>query len=469
MISWLRTIGGEAASALIAAAEANATAISQAHARAVADTWTARFVPPLLQLGLEPSREDGPPCCGENALHVASLYGNTAAIETLLAGDASLLESRSRAGLTSLSIAMARGRREAACVLWARMKAAGMRDDAAHEMAVPTEHRWMLDTCERVDDGHAHEQLGTPQPPLSSPPPPPDAAWGVGSLPAAMQSVIDQPCGSNSAGLVTTLDTIEPESFFREYYYVGRPLLLRGAASSWPMRAAWTRQKLRSELGHLRFVPASVPYARSFAMAAGEATSLRRFVSGIFDADKGTEQHKANNESSAPLYIFERAIEKGDGRAALPARPLPLTMPQGKVLAAARLPRMPPPLDMPVPVRPQPAQFYLGAAGSGAPLHYHGDAYNVLAHGRKRWYLFPPDAANYSIVPASVWAAQTLPDLCKRCEQGRAPPWKCPLTLTQEAGDILFVPRDWAHAVVNLQPSVGYAVEFDSPYSRSST
>ena len=121
------------------------------------------------------------------------------------------------------------------------------------------------------------------------------------------------------------------------------------------MRAAWTRQKLRSELGHLRFVPASVPYARSFAMAAGEATSLRRFVSGLFDSDKGTEQqHKANNESSAPLYIFERAIEKGDGAATTSAAAAAHDAAVGKVLAAARLPRMPPPLDMPVPVRPQP-------------------------------------------------------------------------------------------------------------------
>eukprot|EP01048_Picozoa_sp_COSAG05_P040936 COSAG05_NODE_21258_length_273_cov_0.597701_1_plen_90_part_11 len=32
-------------------------------------------------------------------------------------------------------------------------------------------------------------------------------------------------------------------------------------------------------------------------------------------------------------------------------------------------------------------QFYLGPAESGAPMHYHGDAINVLAHGSKHWYL----------------------------------------------------------------------------------
>ena len=39
-----------------------------------------------------------------------------------------------------------------------------------------------------------------------------------------------------------------------------------------------------------------------------------------------------------------------------------------------------------------------------------------------------------------------------------------PLTYTtaclQNPGDILYVPRDWAHATVNVQESIGVAVEF---------
>ena len=131
---------------------------------------------------------------------------------------------------------------------------------------------------------------------------------------------------------------------------------------------------------------------------------------------------------------------------------------------------MPPQLATPsAPFQVHPAQFYLGAAGSGAPLHFHGDAFNVLVHGRKQWWLFPPDAGNYSAMPAMQWVSEVLPGLCKRCEQRELPERACPLVVTQEAGDLLFVPRDWAHATLNLQPSVGYAIEFDSPYSRSST
>lgn len=41
-------------------------------------------------------------------------------------------------------------------------------------------------------------------------------------------------------------------------------------------------------------------------------------------------------------------------------------------------------------------QFFLGPAGSGAPMHYHRAAYNVLVAGRKEWVLLPPRSAVYS-------------------------------------------------------------------------
>ena len=48
-------------------------------------------------------------------------------------------------------------------------------------------------------------------------------------------------------------------------------------------------------------------------------------------------------------------------------------------------------------------QFYLGPAESGAPMHFHRGAWNVLVHGRKRWFLLPPPAALYSIKHPRDW------------------------------------------------------------------
>ena len=50
-------------------------------------------------------------------------------------------------------------------------------------------------------------------------------------------------------------------------------------------------------------------------------------------------------------------------------------------------------------------QFYLGGAGSGAPVHFHGDAWNALAYGAKRWFLFPPAEARFSRIPIGKWVA----------------------------------------------------------------
>lgn len=35
------------------------------------------------------------------------------------------------------------------------------------------------------------------------------------------------------------------------------------------------------------------------------------------------------------------------------------------------------------------------------------------------------------------------------------------LQCMQEAGDIIYIPRLWGHAVLNVQESVGFAIEFE--------
>ena len=54
------------------------------------------------------------------------------------------------------------------------------------------------------------------------------------------------------------------------------------------------------------------------------------------------------------------------------------------------------------------AQFYLGAPGTGAPVHFHTDAMNLLIHGRKRWVMLPPRHAIYSKEHISTWLAEDL-------------------------------------------------------------
>lgn len=96
-------------------------------------------------------------------------------------------------------------------------------------------------------------------------------------------------------------------------------------------------------------------------------------------------------------------------------------------------------------------QFYLGPARSGAPQHWHTAALNSQAYGRKRWYVFPPGNASYSLKPTNDWLRE---DYEPGLRQG--------LEFTQEAGDVVFLPGSWGHLTYNEATSIGVAMEFDA-------
>jgi hypothetical protein len=86
-------------------------------------------------------------------------------------------------------------------------------------------------------------------------------------------------------------------------------------------------------------------------------------------------------------------------------------------------------------------------------LVYTGSAWNALLYGRKRWFLFPPNA-DYG--PQYTSMTKWLQDVYPALQSRRA---GLNLECTQHAGEVLFVPEGWHHGVVNLENSVGMAVE----------
>ena len=90
----------------------------------------------------------------------------------------------------------------------------------------------------------------------------------------------------------------------------------------------------------------------------------------------------------------------------------------------------------------------MGPTGAGAPFHYHENALNALLHGRKRWWLKEPSDAVYSVRHPRAWTDDTK-DAC---------------TFVQHAGDVVLVPANWAHAILNEAPVVGAAFEHLDSY-----
>jgi len=101
------------------------------------------------------------------------------------------------------------------------------------------------------------------------------------------------------------------------------------------------------------------------------------------------------------------------------------------------------------------ALWYAGPAGSGVSLHMHTSAWNALVSGRKRWYLLPPLTVwGPTDLPTAEWVRTVYPEMRRRGD----PVHEC----TQEEGEVMWVPGDWYHATLNVEPSTGIAIEVGS-------
>jgi hypothetical protein len=247
--------------------------------------------------------------------------------------------------------------------------------------------------------------------------------------------------GSESDGDAAACDIDEiwemPSSsadFFKHYASVGRPVVLRGVARNWAFRKGLlTKEALLASHGDERWRVARVPYASMVGMPESMQT-LREFVEREMMGVHKAAAHGAS--PSRPNYIFQNTA---DPRLMSIADEL-LRSEIAKVAAWTR---------------PQRLQFFLGPGNSGAPLHSHTDAVNALAFGAKRWWLQPPDRAEFHTAPAYEWSTEHLQAYSAADR---------PLECTQRAGDLVYVPRSWAHATLNLRASVGFAVEFEAVY-----
>jgi len=225
------------------------------------------------------------------------------------------------------------------------------------------------------------------------------------------------------------------ERFYRDYVSLLRPVLLRGATP--PSEASGqllTWAELASRFGDVRTSVASVPYASLY----GAADTVQHMRLGDF-----LKEH-LRLQADGTLG----AAATGDGGPA-PGKAAPYIF-DGQLMA--RVPALgstiPPPTAL-IGTRFILQQFMAGGVGSGAAPHFHGHALNLLAQGEKRWQLVPPSGAFFRFVTAAEHFASLA-------QQGREEGVFC----TQAAGDGLFVPSSWAHAVLNTRPALAVAYEF---------
>ncbi len=102
----------------------------------------------------------------------------------------------------------------------------------------------------------------------------------------------------------------------------------------------------------------------------------------------------------------------------------------------------------------------LGSKGTGSPLHkdpLYTSAWNALLCGRKRWAVFPPHIELSRLrkrgdtESPALWFLEELPKLRSEPELGL-------IEFTQDAGDVVYLPEGWWHAVLNVSEEIAMAV-----------
>ena len=130
--------------------------------------------------------------------------------------------------------------------------------------------------------------------------------------------------------------------------------------------------------------------------------------------------------------------------------------------------------------RPPYRWFLIGPERSGTCVHIDPlatSAWNTLIYGKKRWVLFPPNVPKRIVKgkdyirkgeddEAIHYFMYILPRIKRHAKEvgnrGEFKDFAC-YEFTQNAGETVFIPNGWWHAVLNLTHTVGITQNFCSP------
>lgn len=233
-----------------------------------------------------------------------------------------------------------------------------------------------------------------------------------------------------------------PEEFWRSIAPAGKPVVLRAVADPWPLVAA-----------------ARVGAGRCAAMLAERASDVPVEILRADPDQEGRFHYAANGHSlnfirgRATLPVFLAALNEQS----MMKQPFALVV-QG-VPAERHVPGFAASHPMPlVPAKAEP-RLWIGNAAKIATHHDPVDNVAVVAAGRRRFTIFPPEAEAHLYMgpdnptPAGTPVSMvhvTAPDL------ERYPKFAEAMKVAQVAellpGDAIYIPHDWFHHVEALEP-----------------
>lgn len=228
----------------------------------------------------------------------------------------------------------------------------------------------------------------------------------------------------------------------------GEPVLLRGAYSHYASSEKWEVDDFITQFEDVAVRVGAVPYAGGFNLSTADmrlGEYYRRFVRNA-EAPNVYVFNKHRGISSPGYHVLLLLLEEA----------FPMVLKQEK--------KTDPDNDSMVEnglfIHPNKTghldgiHYFFGRKGSGAPFHVHADAVNAAINGDKHWFILTPGRSVYSRKPVRDWMENDLPHLIE------TDPDNAPLQCVQRAGDVIYIPLDWSHAVHNLHENTfGVALE----------
>ncbi len=222
------------------------------------------------------------------------------------------------------------------------------------------------------------------------------------------------------------------EQFRNDYEMRGRPVVIVGAVNEWPAVHKWDKEYLRGKMGKTKVHAGEMEFRLSDYIDYTETFTAESQPLYIFDHELGTRAPEMMSDFTPPPYFassFPGYEKEEDGEDLF------------SVLGQIE--------------RPKYRWIIIGKRGSQSLWHQDPNctsAWNACVVGSKRWIMLPPNIIPPGVYPSSdrcnVVQPATLKEwykeFYKECLQLGA------LQATAHAGDVVFVPSGWWHAVLNL-------------------
>lgn len=215
------------------------------------------------------------------------------------------------------------------------------------------------------------------------------------------------------------------------------PALIKGLLDKWPARVKWASKSA------LLKNYANLPVVATRLIAPGGMGKSQPVVVKLASYLAYCEQDK----SDFPLYVFDHTLPSSVLQYDYTVPPIELF--REDLFDPDRYPGLP--RDA-LGVFNKTEWVILGPRRTSSPLHkdpQYTSAWNSLLCGRKYWAIFPPHVAEERLGKLSdlqsplLWFLNVLPTLRGQPDLGL-------IEFIQEAGDTVFLPCEWWHAVLNL-------------------